>query len=510
MKTYSVLYDSILTFHFLPTEEINRAKSVLVVVQTGLTSHKSIEKILHECALFFPNATVVGCAAAGIVLDGKMRENQTLITIYTFERTKVTTYALEGIDYTESFEAGKRLARRAVRKDAALGLLMADTLGVDSESLFHGVSTQMNGTPIVGAMAADRTLFDTFVFHGEHVLRHGAVLVILSGESLHIDLRHHTFLRSIGPVWCVDEARKDRLLKIHGENAIEFLLRYLGEDFVAHFGELSRHIGLIDENNGIARSFLLQEDKGIVRCAGHIDPDGRWRFTIPSEEPREVELAPGMWEAVMVYGDISHLAAESLCIRPMLEALQRRLPTTGMLGYGQFYAQGNVREVLNQSFVVVSLSEAPVTRSEEAPEKLTLCGTGKEPDVETAEVLAHLGTVLLEEASLKTVALEALMDEIDQGTLLYDTHLRLIAANDRAKNLLGLEVKAPEGTLDHLEPWIVMLLKSALDGEVRTKVEQVMEVSSARNTVLRIDVRPLKSYGRIVGALAFVHPGDCE
>lgn len=509
MKTHSVFYDSILTFHFLPTEEINRARSVLVVVQSGLTSRASIEKILHECALFFPNAAIVGCAAAGVVHEGKMAQEQTLITIHSFDDTRIHVHSLEEIDFSDSFEAGKRLARRTAKKDTAVGLLFADTLAVDSEALFQGVVSQMPDTPVAGAMAADRSLFDTFVFHGEKVLRRGAVLVTLGGGRLRIGLRSHTFVRPVGPAWRIDEARNDRIVKIEGEKAAAFLSHYLGEEFLSRSGETFRSIGLIDEKRGIVRTFLSPEEDCTIRCAGHVDARAPWRFAIPAEKPRDAELPTSGWEAAMLFGDLSHLSAESHCVLPLLEALHRRLPVTGMFGCGEFHADGKSATLRNRALVLLTLSETPAAENEtDAAERIRLCTVEKRPDIETVEALAHLGGVLTEEASLKTLALEALMEEVDRGALLYDTGLRLLAADARAKSLLGLEVKAPDGRLDALEPWVVSLLRSALEGEVRTKVGQVLEVSNARKRVLRIDVRPLREKERIVGALAFVHPGD--
>lgn len=507
MKIHTVLYDSILTFHFLPTEEINRARSVLITVHTSLTSRKSIEKILHECALFFPGAAVVGCAAPAVAQGGSLLEEQTLITIYAFERTKVYAHALEKIDYAESFDAGQLLARRTLRKDAELGILFTDTLGVDSESLFQGVVSQTK-IPVAGGMAADRKLYDTFVFYGENVLHRGAVLVTLCGEALRVDLRRHTFSRPIGPAWRIDEAKNDCVLEIEGEVAENFLSRYLGERFLSRFEETSRHIALMDEEEGIVRSFLRRIDGGSVRCAGHLDTNRRWRFCVAPQEPVRAETVSGAWEAAIVFGDLSQLSVESLCIRPMLKSLQHRSPVTGMLGFGQFYADGKDRALLNRSLVVVSLSEEPASAPGEPPQPVTLCSGQKETDIDTAEVLTHLGTVLVEEASLKNAAFETLMEEAEGGRVVYDKNLRLVAANERAKRMLGLEVKASEGTLENLEPWIVALLRSALEGEVRTKVDRVLDVSSARSVVLRIDVRPLRENGKIVGGLAGVHPGE--
>ncbi|WP_456453161.1 FIST N-terminal domain-containing protein, partial [Hydrogenimonas sp.] len=94
MRTYSLLYDSVLSFHMLPIEEINAHKSVLVLVFTTLSSRKSAEKILREVSLFFPQAHVAGLSVSAVADGGHILESGTFLQILAFDTAKVSVTAL--------------------------------------------------------------------------------------------------------------------------------------------------------------------------------------------------------------------------------------------------------------------------------------------------------------------------------------------------------------------------------------------------------------------------------
>ncbi|WP_353662519.1 FIST N-terminal domain-containing protein [Hydrogenimonas sp. SS33] len=510
MQTYSVLYDSVLTFHFLPTEEINRAKSVLVIVQSSFTSHRTIEKILHECSIFFPDAIIVGGHSYGGVHDTTILEEKTLITIHTFDKTRIHVHALEDIKRDECIEAGRRLCKKVLRRDTKLLLLFSDTLGVDSEALFRGIVKTGGGVPLSGCMTADRgKYYETAVFYGEKPLYKGAVLVALNGSKLNVDLQRYDFVKPVGPSFRIDNAEKDRVHRIDGERAFDFYAERLGEEFAKGLPANSLKISLFSCDKEYCRNIIGKDEDGTLRYAGHLEEGGEWKFALFDHEKRcEIVIPTEPYESCILFGDASQLAQEKAMLHPVVEGFGEKLNTTGMFGYGQFFHDGEKALLLNRAFVTVCLGESYIDGiGEERTVKLHLRSLWYEPDPLTAKAILHLGEFLVSGSDLCMEALTQLSQVTDRGVIIYNEKLKPLAANDMAKTILGLDLKLlQEYSLKQLEEWIVELMEAAVRGEYRTRVGSILDPTSGEMMPLRIEVVPLKKDHFILGGIAYIFP----
>ncbi len=128
MQTYNIYYESALTFHLLPMDEINSAKSVLIQIFSGSSSRTMLEKLVREIRVFFPDAVIAGVTTGGEISDRKLTSHKTLISISTFKKTKITSLSIDAITPDSSTEAGQIMADKLVKKDTKLLILYTEGL----------------------------------------------------------------------------------------------------------------------------------------------------------------------------------------------------------------------------------------------------------------------------------------------------------------------------------------------------------------------------------------------
>ena len=519
MKTYSVVYESVLTFHLLPTDEINCAKSILVQIYSTYRSRSMLEKIAREVQIFFPDAVIVGVTTFGDIHNNAFSEHKTIIAITTFDKTKVTGFSLGEIEEEQTTDAGKLLAKKVLKRDTKLLLLFCDTLQINPEELLEGVSSVAKNVPICGGLAADYgKFFETILIHNDQTITKGAVAIGLSGSHLTVAMEAVVDLRAVGPDLEITSARKNRVYEINGRIAAEMYAHYLGRDFVDKFPLSGLEIALVTEKEGlqIARNVTSLYEDGSIRYTGNIDPGCRWKFGYIDKKSSSTFCFPkfsekGDFETFFLFSDASQQLLNKERLYNGLDTLSKTATTVGYFGYGQFFYKEGKSYLLNQSMVVLGLSETKQKAGSvekecrrfplDAPEEVNLL----------SDTLSHLSRVMFEELELRVGALGLLMEEFPHGVLLYDRNLLMESCNTKASTLLGLDVKLASGRdLERMEQWIVSLLQEGLNEKFHSKVGSVIDPVSGKNITVRIDTIPVTHQGITRGAIAIIQEVEPE
>jgi len=513
MQSYTAVYESVLTFHLLPLDEINRAKSVLVQIFSTYGSYATAEKIAGEARIFFPDAHIVGVSAFETIHHHKARETGTLIVVTAFESVRLRSHLVRYKSGQSDFERGMELAKKCFRRDSRLLLCYADGLHTSPDSLLEGITSVTGETPVAGVLAADRgDFYDTYLLYGDRTVDRGALLVSLESPTLQVGMERYAQARGFGPTMTVTESDFDVVKTIDGRPAQEVWKHYLGASFLENFPENATDICLKSEESPhlpLLRTATHMHSDGSIRFAGTLPAGSRWRFSRLSVPASYTFCPPAMpknrvIETIFIFSDTAQALHKNLTLHDEVLFLSDIAPTCGLHGFGQFFAQNGISVTLNQTMVAVALSESQTP--DQADERCAeLQRYGEEIAPKTAEVLSHIGEVMLGESALLRGALELLMEEFDEGVLLYDRGLSLITASAKAQRLLGLSARL-EGKRDLtlLDPWIVKLLEKGIGGRISMQVGKVIDPLDGAIRQIRISTLPIKADDTVEGAVVFV------
>ncbi len=513
MKTYSVVYESVLTFHLLPTEEINRAKSILVQIYCTYRSRIMLEKIAREVQIFFPDAVVVGLSTFGDIHDNAFSEHKTIVSITTFEKTGLTSYSLANIEDRQTRDAGRLLAKKVMKRDTKLLLLFSDTLQINPEELLEGVTSESGDIPVCGALASDYgKFFETLLIHNDQTITKGAVIVALNGSHLTTAMEAVVDLHLVGPDLHITAAKKNRVYEINGIIAAEIYQHYLGKLFVDTFPLSGLEIALVSkqENIQIARNVTKIFEDGSIRYTGNIDASIVWKFGYINKKLSSVFCFPkfedeNRFETFFLFSDASQHLMNKETLYNGIDTLSKMATTVGCFGFGQFYYKDGKHYLLNQSMVVLGLGETKSSQKKIETECRKFPVADSEEVNLLANTLSHLSSVMFEELELKESALTLLMEELPYGVVLYDRELQMEAFNMKAARLLGLDIKLAAGRdMRRLDRWIVELLEEGLHEKLLSRIGTVIDPVSGREIRVRIGTMPIKHEGVTHGAIATI------
>ncbi|WP_456380397.1 FIST N-terminal domain-containing protein [Hydrogenimonas sp.] len=513
MQTITVVYESVLTFQLLPTDELNRSKSVLVQIYSTYSSRAMMEKIAFEAQIFFPNAVIVGLSTCGTIKDDTLFTHKTIITISSFEKTKIASSSIEigEEERLDTFGAGKRLAKNVVKRDTKLLILFADTLRIDAEELLEGILSVNRHIPICGALAGDHgKFFETLLVHQERTLGSGAVIVSLNGSHLKVGIEAESRFAPVGPELRITSFDKNVVHMINGTVAQNFYRHYLGESFFRNLPESGMEIALVAKRDSrwIARTIVSLQPNGAIRYAGNLDETLAWKFGYIAEEKRFPFCFPtfheeNSFETLFLFADISCRITNEESFRKKISLLSEHGRVAGFFGYGEFcYLEGR-NELLNQSMVLVGLSERGKEIEKEC-EEISLSTNG---DVTLLNAsLAHLNSVMSDEFILKEETLSLLAHELPYGLLLYDRNLQVEFFNEKASGFLGLERgKMRKRDLASLEEWLLDLFRFSLENRSSCARGEVTNPLTGEKITLEIHTRPILHRDRVRGAIATLY-----
>lgn len=176
-----------------------------------------------------PRVQLVGCTSfAEIGHEGAVSGSVTALGVRTRDLDAHALYATRASG--DSLAVGRALGEQAREREAALLLLLADGVRLDSAAVLRGAQSVLGPDfPIIGGLAADDARFaHTREFCGRDVFAGAVVGLALSGP-----VRHATVARGgwepIGATRRCTRVERDRLvLELDGQPALNLYREYLG------------------------------------------------------------------------------------------------------------------------------------------------------------------------------------------------------------------------------------------------------------------------------------------
>nr|WP_281373288.1 FIST C-terminal domain-containing protein [Kineococcus aurantiacus] len=189
----------------------------------------------------YPRSSVLGASTAGLVLGDALLDEEVLVTVVTFERTRVV---LDHVPLTAgtSEEAGAALGGRlrahgsGPGEDLAAVLVLAHGRDVVGNALAEGLSRGTGGTvPVFGGMSAGLPapggLLPPCWVLVDGRPRTGVVTAVgLYGERVGLSVGTGSGWADLGPQRRVTRADGATLHELDGQPALALYKRYLGEE----------------------------------------------------------------------------------------------------------------------------------------------------------------------------------------------------------------------------------------------------------------------------------------
>ncbi|WP_457595844.1 FIST N-terminal domain-containing protein [Hydrogenimonas sp.] len=508
MRTYMAVYDSILTFHTMPGEEIQRARTVLVQIFSARQSAETTMKIAEEARLFFPKAVVVGLSTYENVTSQKARETRPVIVVTTFDDARITASCLRSTEKS-GMEGGRELAKKVLRSDTKLLLLYGDSSASCMDELLRGIDAVRHGVPLVGMGASHDPYSPAHLILDGEKAEGGAVLLGFGGEDLAVETRFHSDIRTVGPKMRALEARKCRLLDLDGEKPRARIAHYLGEEFFKELPENAREMALVQQRGDRLRALSITDlhEDGTIRLSGDVAPGTILTFGyLPDTEERRFEPpALASAQAHLLFTDPSMTIHRRGDIHRVVEALSGSAPVSGGFGTLSIGSVGGESCTFTHGFVTVAMSETPKSAKDPAPAAVSLPGSPTDPSTRLGEMLVRLSEILLSEYRLHQEASKRLMQESTTGVLIYDEKLRLVEADSEAERLLALSARLDASrSLTVLDAWVVESLRQGLKKGHYTRIGKLFEPLTAQTITLELATMPLEIDGRPAGGLAMI------
>ena len=217
---------------------LGRIEPVLLLVFCGGKHDPSV--VLGALRAAYGPIPITGGSAAGAIADGKLGYSGLEIAIAAFEASDVVPRVHVNYDLLEGeARAGEALARdiAASAEDGSVALLLFDSVATNSPLLLHPASAIVDGfqaglgqrriTLIGGGLLTDMNLSDGWVFDGESVRRHAAIILVFP-PAVRADTVVLHGCRPISTFMEITRIDGAVVYELDGEPALEVIERMLG------------------------------------------------------------------------------------------------------------------------------------------------------------------------------------------------------------------------------------------------------------------------------------------
>lgn len=366
MKQYGFIYSNFEeTKSFIYSNNIKISDTILIQVFTGIIDELVAGKIVKELLLILPKAKIIGTTTAGEIFRENVLENETVVSITVFEKTKIETILLESND--NEYQLGIEIVKKIVEDNTKVIILFSDGLVSNSLEVIKGIQHANNKVIVCGGKAGDNGyLAETFVFTDKGITKKGIAAVSLTGKELNVTTENSFGWSTIGKVMTITKAENNRIYTIDNINAVEIYKKYLGDEVAKGLPMSATEFPLIVQNEDIKMAkvpFNCKED-GSLSFLSNVQVNDKIQFSYGNVNMlinKSIEIANKLKkknvEALFVYSCSVRRAFMQGKINLDIAPLNEIIPTFGFFTYGEFYSMNNSNEVLNVTMTILGISE---------------------------------------------------------------------------------------------------------------------------------------------------------
>jgi PAS domain S-box-containing protein len=367
MTQYNYIYRSSEDLDkYVRTHKINtHASNVLIQMFTSLQEKDAIEKIACDIVEKFPNATLIGSSTAGEIVEGKMLEEGTVLSISLFEKSRVKGFLAKEKD---SFTLGFSLAKALFTSKTKCVISFLDGLLHNGQEYLDGLSSlNANKAVIAGGMAADGLRFQkTYTILGTEVFSGGAVCATIEGDDLVAYEEYNLGWKAVGPTFTITKSEGARVYEINNRPVKEVYAEVLGDLAVENMPASTIEFPLIHQEGEllVARSMLWVFDDGSILYGGDLEEGEEVRFGIGSRTlvnkftlQDHLQEKQESLQACFIYSCIARKQFLGKELQKSFRLINSIAPSSGFFTYGEFFANEDRVKLLNVTTTMLFLKE---------------------------------------------------------------------------------------------------------------------------------------------------------
>ncbi|MFC5449622.1 bifunctional diguanylate cyclase/phosphodiesterase [Paenibacillus aestuarii] len=417
MRVHQLLYqDPAHLLSWIDMNDIQDSKRLLIQVYTSIVQLDPIHRLIGLLHTRLPQATCIGCASEGQILDGEMCESGTVLSFIEFEQAALDSVLFPFIADRDCYDNGKMLAARLTGADTQAMIIFTSTLA-NSEDFVQGVESIAPHVVLAGGISLNQQ-GQTVLFTKDGVMEQGAVGVALSGENLQVHNQYSLNWKSVGKRLVVTRAEGNRIYAIDGMPVVDLYRKYLGEKIATQITTKSTQFPLILSRNGIdiCRDVLAVHEDGSVTVSGHLYEGEVVRFGFGDPElivegsKQLIETLRDITaEAILIYSCTARKSFMFNSIGYELSPLQQIGPNIGFFTSGEFYHHERRNMVINHSMTLLVLSENTQMPKPEAVRLVQEQEETQDPwgELDALRAMSHMAQVSTDELIKLNVSLEA-------------------------------------------------------------------------------------------------------
>ena len=372
---------------FLESKEIKQkmeeSKSILVQVfvnfkiKEGISNIKNTIKIIKEK---MPKAIVVGITTAGEIINGEIVENDSVISITFFKNTKLKSFGVAyntklksfGLPYNYEKEEkiGENLGEQIASSYSNISGVLILAAILNPNIFINSLMKKIKNTFIFGGSAStgfDENGMEAMVFNGEEIFKQGLVVVVFSGENLHIEKQSYLGWEPLSRELTITKDNEDFLVKeIEGKTPFSIFEKYLGIRKNEYNFLNSLEFPILLEVNGekIARVLVKYNEDGTVYGGWNFKKGDKFRigYGDPNNIIKNAKIIHEKMkkfnpEVMLIYTSHARLVFLKEDEKLEIEPLGKISPIAGSYTYGELGVMGEDAVWQNLSMVVIGMRE---------------------------------------------------------------------------------------------------------------------------------------------------------
>lgn len=371
-KTITCLYENTNQLNsFIDENELDEYPNLLVQVFTGIIEEEFISNLQKELANKLPFAAIAGCSTSGEIYEGRITENQTVISFTAFKKTELKSFLLQEKDFKDSYEMGKALAQELAIFNTKALILFPAGFNVDSSSLVEGIYETNADMVIAGGIAGDNGLFqEGFAFTQEGITQNGLAAIAL--QNGHISARSFTNyrLQEIGKRFTVTKASGSIIYSIDHKTPLHILKNYLGEAFIKDLPKSGTEFPFLLTYRGEKVSVFIIKilENGAIKVNRMINEGDTLTFAYANleeiidrslQELKKLGKEPA--ESIFIYNCMARKQFARDFTEKELAMFQGIAPANGFFSYGEIASRtGDYPKIVGHSLTYLAVSESVV------------------------------------------------------------------------------------------------------------------------------------------------------
>ena len=400
-------------------------KSVLVQIFSSQTNEKKLTIIVKKISKKFQNAVIIGATTAGEILNAKMYDNSTIVSISFFKKTTLKVGYAKKIDK----KSGMKLSSQLCGKNTKATIILSQGLdGHDYEGFIKGFKEKNPNNIIAGGLAGDNfKLKKTFVILNEHIYNKGSVAVSFTSKVLYADNRYNLNWTPIGKEFTITKSSGNIVHEIDGQSSVYIFEKYLGKQiFDLGAKALPDFQLLYKEGLTIVARTPMARDKDSLIFAAPIKEGQKVQFGF-SNAPSVISgskfitniINKNPADGVYIFSCIARKTLLGNSLEQEFKHFQSLAPTAGFFTYGEYYSTSTNNVLLNCTTTILILSESKKVKKQKTKKENSVHNL----DDITFNALTHFIKQTSKELDINIKLLSQYKNAVDSSLLVSKTDL---------------------------------------------------------------------------------------